>query len=141
LVGAPGPCASVADISPRSLAGVAEPLPVFRPDHQSVVDRSKRQRTGDQIIRKIIKWRTAEALGASIPPQVLRTSAATTFVLEHPEHAMEASTLRSNTDFSNSEQYYLVGCRQMAVQVAHQALTVCPGSLRGIAESSQHEPY
>jgi integrase/recombinase XerD len=80
------------------------------------------QPIGDQIIRKIIKRRTAQALGAPILPHAFRTSAATTFVLENPEHAIEASALLSHTDFSTTEKHYLAGRRQMAVQVAHQAL-------------------
>src|ERR1019366_9841646 len=73
-------------------------------------------------IRKIIKQRTAEGLGATILPHAFRTSAATTFVLENPEHAIEASALLSHTDFRTTEKHYLAGRRQMAVKVAHQAL-------------------
>jgi site-specific recombinase XerD len=78
---------------------------------------------GDQIIRKIIKRRTAEALGSPVRPHAFRTSAATTFVLENPEHAIEASALLAHTDFRTTEKHYLAGRRQLAVRVAHQALT------------------
>jgi integrase/recombinase XerD len=80
------------------------------------------QPIGDQTIRKIIKRRTAEALGEPIRPHAFRTSAATTFVLEHPEHAIEAAALLAHTDFRMTEKHYLAGRRQLAVRVAHGAL-------------------
>jgi integrase len=80
------------------------------------------QPIGDQTIRKIIKRRTADVLSATILPHAFRTSAATTFVLENPEHAIEASALLAHTDFRTTEKHYLAGRRQMAVKAAHQAL-------------------
>jgi integrase/recombinase XerD len=77
---------------------------------------------GDQIIRRIIKRRTAEALGAPVLPHAFRTSAATTFVLDNPEHAIEAAALLAHRDFRITEQHYLAGRRQLSVRVAHQAL-------------------
>ena len=77
---------------------------------------------GPQAIRKIIKRRTAEVLGTPILPHAFRTSAATTFVLEYPEHVIEASALLAHTDFSTTEKHYLAGRRQLAVRVTHQAL-------------------
>ena len=77
---------------------------------------------GDQTIRKIIKRRTAETRGAPIKPHAFRTSAATTFVLENPEHAIEASALLAHRDFRTTERHYLAGRRQMAIRIAHDAL-------------------
>jgi integrase len=77
---------------------------------------------GDQTIRKIIKARTGAALGKPLLPHAFRTSAATTYVLEHPEHAIEAAALLAHTDFRITEEHYLAGRRQLAVRIAHRGL-------------------
>jgi integrase len=77
---------------------------------------------GDQTIRKIIKARTAAAFGKPVHPHAFRTSAATTHVIENPEHAIEASALLAHTDFRITEKHYLAGRRQLAVRIAHRGL-------------------
>jgi integrase len=89
-------------------------------DHLWIGDSG--QPIGDQTIRKIIVRRTAEVHGTPIMPHAFRTSVATTFVLENPEHAIEASALLAHSDFRTTEKHYLAGRRQIAVRVAQDAL-------------------
>ncbi len=89
---------------------------------------------GSQTLRKIIQARTKAALGRAVNPHVFRSSAATTYVLEAPEHAMEAGALLGHTNFDTTQRYYLLGHRVKAIKMAHAALEAVAN--RGAARSN-----
>jgi len=69
---------------------------------------------GQQTVRKWIKIATEAGLGTCISPHSFRHSAATTFVLEKPEKAMEAGALLGHTSSATTERHYIMQQRQLA---------------------------
>jgi integrase len=77
---------------------------------------------GAKVLRGIIKARTKEELGYKVTPHTFRSSAASSYAIEAPAHAREASALLDHADPRTTERYYLVGQRARHLRTAHAAL-------------------
>ena len=75
-----------------------------------------------QVLRKVIETRTKAALGYAVNPFAFRASAASSYAIEAPDHAREASALLDHTNPDTTERYYLLGQREKHLLAAHEAL-------------------
>jgi len=75
-----------------------------------------------QVLRKVIEARTKAALGYAVNPHAFRASAASSYAIEAPAHAREASALLDHTNPRTTERYYLQGQRERHLRTAHEAL-------------------
>ncbi|WP_287849468.1 site-specific integrase [Acidiphilium sp.] len=77
---------------------------------------------GTQTLRKIIKLRTATAFGRPINPHLFRTVAASSYVIDHTDRAIEAAGVLGHASFRTTEMYYLSSRRHTAITRAHVTL-------------------
>lgn len=83
---------------------------------------SSGQPIGSQALRKIIEARTKLALGYAVNPHAFRSSAASSYAIEDPTRAREASALLDHADPTTTERYYMLGQRERHLRTAQLAL-------------------
>ena len=75
-----------------------------------------------QVLRKVIETRTKTTLGYAVNPHAFRASAASSYAIENPTRAREASALLDHADPKTTERYYLLGQRERHLLTVHAAL-------------------
>ncbi|MDE2343396.1 MAG: tyrosine-type recombinase/integrase [Betaproteobacteria bacterium] len=105
------------DVRPRLLARAKVPI------HSNALWIGvSGQPIGTQALRKVIETRTKTALDYAVNPHAFRASAASSYAIEAPDHAREASALLDHTNPGTTERYYLLGQREKHLRAAHAAL-------------------
>ncbi|WP_237213183.1 tyrosine-type recombinase/integrase [Falsiroseomonas oryziterrae] len=69
-----------------------------------------------QGVRQRIKEVTERQLGRAISPHSFRHSAATAFVVDHPERPREAAALLGHAGFRTTERHYVRSSRQLSIR-------------------------
>lgn len=85
---------------------------------------------GTQTLRKIIKRRTDAMFGRPINPHMFRTIAASSYVIDYTDRAIEAAGVLGHVSFRVTERCYITGLRHEATSRAHAALERLRDDLR-----------
>jgi integrase/recombinase XerD len=91
-------------------------------DHRRLWVGAYGQPLEHQAVRTRIKEVTRSALGRPVLPHSFRHSAATAFVLEHPDRPRDAASLLGHTGYRTTERHYVQSRRVLALRAARQVL-------------------